>query len=67
MKGIHGYLALLLASMTFIFSFMFKYFVDMISLGPIFRDLVMFLGIYLLSKKILRYVEDIYQNYRNIG
>jgi len=67
MKGVHGYLALLLASMAFIFSFMFKYLFDMIEPNLIFRDLVLFVVIYVLSKKILKYVEDIYQNYRNLG
>ncbi|MCX8083381.1 MAG: hypothetical protein N3C60_00445 [Calditerrivibrio sp.] len=60
MKGIHQYLALLIASIIFLISFTFKFLLDIISVGLIFRDFVMFLGIYWVTKSILSKVEVIF-------
>lgn len=67
MKGVHAYLALFVASVIFFFSFMFKYVIDIVTFEMFLRDLVMFFVIYFLTKRVLKYVEEIYQNYRKIS
>ncbi|MGA1847025.1 hypothetical protein [Deferribacter abyssi] len=67
MKGIYGHVALLIASFVFIISFTYKiiHFYD-ISLTVFFRDLLIFIIIYNISKYFLRYIEQLFNNYRKI-
>lgn len=67
MNGIYKYFALLLASMAFIFSLLYKYIVYFdINFKMVVRDLILFFVIYIVSKIILRYVEDIFNTYRKL-
>jgi len=66
-NGIYKYFALLLASMAFIFSLLYKYIVYFdINFKMVVRDLILFFVIYIVSKIILRYVEDIFNTYRKL-
>lgn len=60
MKGIHRYIALLIASIIFIISFTFKFILDIISIEYMLRDFVMFLGIYWVCNIILEKIELIF-------
>lgn len=67
MNGIYKYFALLLASMAFILSLLYKYIVYFhINLEMAVRDFILFFVVYIVSKIILRYVEDIFNTYRKI-
>ncbi|MEF3255628.1 MAG: hypothetical protein K6348_08760 [Deferribacterales bacterium] len=59
-KGIHRYIALLLASIIFIISFTFKFILDIVSVQYMIRDFLMFLGIYWVADIILAKVEVIF-------
>lgn len=67
MNGIYKYFALLLASMAFILSLLYKYIVYFhINFEMVVRDFILFFVVYIVSKIILRYVEDIFNTYRKI-
>lgn len=67
MNGIYKYFALLLASMAFILSLLYKYIVYFhINFEMAVRDFILFFVVYIVSKIILRYVEDIFNTYRKI-
>jgi len=66
-NGIYKYFALLLASMAFILSLLYKYIVYFhINFEMVVRDFILFFVVYIVSKIILRYVEDIFNTYRKI-
>jgi hypothetical protein len=67
MNELHKYFALLLASSAFILSFLYKYVIyfDM-NLKMVIKDFILFFVVYIVSKNILSYVEDIFNIYRKL-
>ncbi|BAI79911.1 hypothetical protein DEFDS_0417 [Deferribacter desulfuricans SSM1] len=71
MKGIYGYVALLIASLSFMISFGYKVFhLDYIDIENFFslflRDLMVFFVVYFIAKYFFKNIEMIFNNYRKI-
>ena len=65
-NGIHGYLALLVASFIFIFSVLYKFYVGFIQFEFLIRDFVIFILIYFICDKIFRLIEDLVEYYKDL-
>ncbi|PLX70715.1 MAG: hypothetical protein C0602_04205 [Denitrovibrio sp.] len=59
-------LALLLATMVFIVSFVAKFLIYDVKLTYIARDIIMFLSVYLIAKNLFFMIDKLIINYRKI-
>lgn len=66
MKGISGFISLLLASTIFLGSFLVQFFLENISIDFFIRNMILFSMVYLITKVLLGYVEVMFENCRKI-
>ncbi|MBC7196155.1 MAG: hypothetical protein H5U39_02745 [Deferribacterales bacterium] len=67
MTGLYKHFAFLVASIAFIISFLYKYIVYFeINFEYIVKDFILFTAIYIVSKIIFGYIEDIFNTYRKL-
>ncbi|MGA1861741.1 hypothetical protein OWM07_02515 [Deferribacter thermophilus] len=67
MKGVYGYIALLIATLSFMISFSFKmFYLDTIDITVFIRDFIVFFVVYIISKYVFKNIEKMFNNYRKI-
>lgn len=67
MTGLYKHFAFLVASISFIVSFLYKYIVYFeINFEYIVKDFILFMTVYIVSKIIFSYIEDIFNIYRKL-
>jgi hypothetical protein len=66
MKYLSDLLSLLIASTIFLGLFLNHYFLEILSINIIFKDIVIFLLIYFILRLLLSYIEIIFENCRKI-
>lgn len=67
MVGLYKHFAFLVASIVFIISFLYKYLVYFeVNFSYIVKDFITFLAVYIISKIIFSYIEDIFNTYRKL-
>ncbi|MBZ4643336.1 MAG: hypothetical protein PWQ25_1360 [Deferribacteres bacterium] len=67
MTGLYKHFAFLVASVTFIISFLYKYIVYFeVNIEFILKDFVLFVLVYIVSKIVFGYIEDIFNTYRKL-
>ncbi|MGE4497393.1 MAG: hypothetical protein AB7E48_05890 [Deferribacterales bacterium] len=66
MNFLHRELALMLATVAFVSSFVYKFFLLEVKLTYVTRDIIMFFIIYYVTEKLFLYIDKIMINYRKI-
>jgi hypothetical protein len=63
---LHRELALVIATIAFVVSFVYKFFLLEVKLTYVTRDIIMFFIIYYVTEKLFLYIDKIVINYRKI-
>lgn len=66
MNFLHRELALVIATIAFVVSFVYKFFLLEVKLTYVTRDIIMFFIIYYVTEKLFLYIDKIVINYRKI-
>jgi hypothetical protein len=66
MNFVHKELALMLATVAFVVSFVYKFFLIDVKLSYMLRDVIMFFIIYYICEKLFFYIDRIMLNYRKM-
>lgn len=66
MSFLHREIALMIATVAFVMSFVYKFFLHEVKLTYVTRDIIMFFIVYFVTEKLFLYIDKIMMNYRKI-